>query len=264
LVRTRNIARIRSIWSGSDKSKSIEFLRDAKLHFNAKYDVQGAITSGICLGSSLVALQIIIKENIQNEAELIKCVTQFQNGFPDEATALQNISMHIDNFNVTIPLDRLKTVFIEKKRIVGEKKALNLFELSMQHYFYECMHQIMGKFIHLVQTPTPIDQVEAFLFKNICNKKNVQDRFDQIPSGYYAIILKANRTKNHAIAYLKYTFGSYLIDPNIGLIKCCLTKPSTEFCKLLKEQYPGIYRGRYLRKKQDIDLHQFTISYPYH
>lgn len=110
LCAVKNISRKSVIYREDDIKKSDEFmdiftdqehcvvrginkLEKFDLDHLKKYRAKGAITNGICFGATLVFIKLFLEKDISTEKMLVDFAKQFQEGFPKEATALQNIHL---------------------------------------------------------------------------------------------------------------------------------------------------------------------------
>lgn len=84
-----------------------------------------------------------------------------------------------------------------------------------------------------------IEKRERSFFTGIIHKKEMQDKFNQLKNGCYQLRFRTSDKGGHSIVYIKKDFGSYLYDPNFGLIKCTTDNPSKRLCELFKKHYKG-------------------------
>lgn len=90
-------------------------------------------------------------------------------------------------------------------------------------------------------------------FKEISKNTEVQKKFNNLKNGYYLLIFNTRSDNNHAIAYIKKKFGSYILDSNFGLIKCD-HNPVNTINKLLDWYTP-------LSEKGSFEHHLKAFSY---
>ncbi len=213
---------------------------------------------GICGGATQLVLKTCLESDITSQNDLICVLKGFENGFAAEAVGMQAIACKIykimkvslnisetDLLNPTNAIDKLKanlsnsrdqiTTFSQCKseeefaqaaikiieRLDNLKSAIKKVECSIAtleayyQYFYNYLPALLG-----LQVQNEWDSIAEGFFKNFDTDEAAKQRFDNLSSGVYYLRIDTDSGRGHAIAYLKYRFGSYLLDPNYGLMPC--------------------------------------------
>lgn len=205
--------------------------------------------TGICYGASLWFLKSFLGSRCATEDQLRRMVLPLGKGFPDEAAGVQMV------FEKFAGLPKKDLLNWYRNQINGRLAELERQVDDVQH-----MEAFQAIYKHLADLIDNFDEVFSILqtgFKlgwmaGILGLKQHQDnwnltrfypfdsdsavrkQFGELPLGAYQITFKT-ASSGHAIAYLKCAFGSYLFDPNFGLMKCAF--PAADLQKLLKS-YP--------------------------
>lgn len=299
VCQTINIAKKSVIWREEDLCKTKEFINIISnpvysqtkgistlslddLNKLRKYPIEGAIADGICFGSSLWIIKSLLKNEINSEAELIQFVRQYKDGFPAEASALQNLHKALIGYDSELSLkeqealnkvlsdelakgfmkleqekvglkDSLKGLNPEEAKRVAQAKvvetmaSINRKITALKAKFTE-MHlyknradklELVATMIDLKLKKHPIEKCPKVNFTGILTNEEKKNRFNILKNGCYQLLFKVGDKGGHSIVYIKKEFGSYLLDPNYGLIKCDPSAPVEKLCELLK-----MYKGR--------------------
>ncbi len=236
LACTRNIARRDCIQKREDITAAKLFREKFLQQGGASPEVakkireikfSGAQVKGICFGATHIFVRSVA--HVTSEKELQAIAKTYQEGFPAEAAGLQAIygkhsKILIQNYAKAI--NRLKK---EKAETVIKK----------------------------INDPAPFAALvglqcqEGYQFDRFDRDNTVQTLFGQLPKGSYKLSFNTYGG-SHAIGYLKFDFGSYLFDPNKGLMKCPSRDGSEGLFKLLT---------RYALRKNEartITAHRYT------
>lgn len=253
-----------------------------------KVTFKGAQTGGICLGASFSFVKSVLNARCGSEKELQRVANTFAQGFSKEAAGLQAISE-----NVHWPLEPSKKANQAILDLIEQQKeeVLSGVEDKHQQLLREARigpaHKVIDKLDKVVDEEAKkakkhFDNLEKRMpaFKFLAQKttrygnfakliglkllkKPMHDllqfdaaakrRFNALPKGNYLMAFFTKKS-GHAISYHKFDFGSYLYDPNRGLMKCQSNEPAKDLEKLLK-----IYPGRYSPAKEG--AHQLQL-YP--
>ncbi|MCE5315775.1 MAG: hypothetical protein LLG04_00230, partial [Parachlamydia sp.] len=211
-----------------------------------KVTFKGDDGSGICYGASLCFLKSFLSSRCVTEKQLQSLALPLAKGFPGVAAGLQ---MMYEKF-VDLPK---KEILDWHRNQINERIA----ELELQIDAAKEIEAIQPIYRHLANLTTHINQVLPILqtgfklgwvagtcdltphkdnwnltrFYQFDSDQAVRRQFDELPLGAYQLTFKA-KSSGHAVTYLKCGFGSYLFDPNFGLMKC--TSPAEDLQKLLK------------------------------
>lgn len=63
--------------------------------------------------------------------------------------------------------------------------------------------------------------------------ETARKRFNALPRGAYYLSYSTANGRGHASVYLKYEFGSYIFDPNQGLMPCSQQNADQDLATLL-------------------------------
>ncbi len=188
------------------KAKGVEVLSDEDRAEIAKKAVKGARTKGICFGASLMVVKKLLSSQIQSEEELVKALEVYRDGFPAKAAALQSVALALF-------------------RPLGWGTAMKTRVASLIGMCYKEKAANKGK----------------YSFSEIAHEQSVKERFNQVKNSYYLMSFNVGKSSGHSVVYIKKEFGSYIYDPNFGLISCG-ANPAEKLCELFKESYPGCPR----------------------
>lgn len=145
VCQTINIAKKSVIWREEDLCKTKEFINlisnpkysQAKgisalnledLNKLREYPIEGAVTNGICFGSSLWIIKSLLKNEVNSEAELIQFSRQYKDGFPAEAAALQNLHRALIGYDSELSLKEQEAL----NRVLSEEQAKGRIELEQE------------------------------------------------------------------------------------------------------------------------------------
>lgn len=272
LVNTENIPQLSVIKNEEDTKAALkmreEFLKNNQLipqehtHRLRKASCYGATTEGICFGAVKSIIKACLNAKIESEEQLVEVISQFKRGFDAEASGLQLISDKTQPFLNVIKNKALSVIKddydelcrleneLEKKK-TSQQEQKNLQALHLQK-FKECRYKLRSLQAHdKFQYYNSLLELIGLRITDEPNKFNdtyfdffhqdeiAQKRFDNVPNGIYSINFPTNNS-GHSIAYLKFSFGSYFIDPSLGLLK--LTSiPSQKLLTLLEYHYSPNY-----------------------
>ncbi len=206
LTYSKNIARREVIWNEEDRETSRR-MKDAflsqspdKPHYQKleNAEIRGAKSKGICFGAARLFIRGCLEKNIQNEEELISYAKEFEEGFCKEAAALQ---------------------WIYNKTADVRKDTQYLFEL---HDYLTMVLKIVGMKLTIASNWN--DYVDLCL-------ESERVRFDAQEVGCSSVEFTIG-DEAHAVAYLKWSFGSYIFDSNKGLMKIGAYRPSDAICMI--------------------------------
>lgn len=203
----------------------------------------GARTQGICQSATLVFIQTVLQRKPSAEEALKKIAAVFEEGFPKEAAGLYEIydalevssrkkikeEMDREFTKVNGLLDKTESqseiaLLMSRAKDLHTQAKRRLLEIKEKTFQVYC--SILG--MSLKGSP---EKSYACDFTDFSSRKKTQERFDALPLGVYYLGFSTENS-GHAIAFLKYDFGTYLFDPNKGLMKCDESKPSSDFTKL--------------------------------
>jgi len=204
LTYAKNIVRRDVIWNEEDR-KATTLMRELFLRQNPDHagfekltnaSIRGAKSTGICFGATHAFIKGCLDKNIQNEAELIEFAQSFEEGFDKEAAALQVVYQKLYPYR-QLQFFNLQPHFNSLSNLVG----LNSGECD---------------------------------YYNLAEQAG-QDDFNAMENGLWSVHFNTNPGA-HAVAYLKFAFGSYIFDSNKGLMT---TGDKTAACalKTLQESY---------------------------
>lgn len=128
----------------------------------------------------------------------------------------------------------------EQEKVIPQKIEV-LRKKTVQFVIYKHKTDHMQRVASLIDLKLKqrLNKFEKADFHGIIEDKLIQTKFNQLKNGNYELGFRVNDKKGHSIVYIKRDFGSYLLDPSIGLIKCSLEDPSKRLCELFREYYPG-------------------------
>ncbi len=177
------------------------------------FPVRGSFVNGICLGAVIFTIKELLEKDPITEKELIDCIKPFKNGFPKEAAGLQGVmkSFYCSYKKFISPLD-----FEDKWRLQFDQHTLEI----------ELCASLAG---------IKVASSQPGCLKNVpLMTEDERSSFNQLNEGYYGIYFC-----EHIVVYVKKEFGSYLLDPNAGLIQCQNENP-VEVLKALVDEYYSI------------------------
>lgn len=206
-----------------------EKLKKAKFH--------GSKSDGICFGASLCFLKRVLKARCASEEQLIALARKDMDGFSAKATGMQMLYLKLGRLD-WYPEASKQALPAEAHR----KSALQ--KLAENATRFGRLAQLMG--LKLKGRPGDFLRFD-------CDAA-VRRNFNALTQGVYELGI-LTRSSAHSMAYLKMDFGSYLLDPNRGLMKCGAQNPAKDLEILLKK-YSG--RSQYAAEGP----HQLEI-YPY-
>lgn len=254
-------------------AKKMESLSPETIEQLRNFSVKGAATDGICYGASLYAIKTLKGKKIKTEDALIKSVENYKSGFPAEAAGLQNLFEAFGAYELTYSpsdIEQLKKKLAKFKQEIMEEKNREIEEIntmvangsisieavksrheeiiksltkSCDEFEAYCRSLILHnkKVIQLEKIASLIDLqlrktddiYESSNFKGISRNTDIQEKFNALKNGYYQVHF-ITESSGHSIVYIKKKFGSYILDPNFGLIKCDQAKPAHTMIKLLQ------------------------------
>ena len=209
LTHSKNIAR-RDVILNEEDVKAVELMRNQflsqnpyKSEFHKMRDahVRGAKSTGICFGAASTFIKGCLEKKIESEAELVSYAKQFEEGFNEEAAALHWM------YTKTQPVR-------ESMKYLSELHA---------HY------NTLLKMVRL--------QLKAALNWNLyVDLKELEQRscFDAQDFGTSSVGFAIDSGGAHAVAFLKFSFGTYIFDNNQGLMSTGALAPSEALLALQK------------------------------
>jgi phosphotransferase system IIB component len=269
---------------------------EAELLEMSKYTLQGANTDGICQGASLFVIHALQGTILETEEQLVQFIKPWEEGFPAVAAALHNIygvwlKVHVKRaMKEAKPLlDKLEiSKWLSERKLSMSQRITNMYEIAgvwestlqqrgidqnslnskyekeideEERTYKEELNRDQHRFCLLkVTLPAQLiglklkkdaNSQDQVLFKDIVNNDLVQDKFDQLDYGNYLLTIDS-----HARVYIKRDFGSYILDPNYGLLKCSPLKPSEKLCELFIKNRTS---QSHTNSKNDYDLKVFSF-----
>lgn len=222
-VAAANALRNRLLSTGSFKKKN----PNLEEHLQKAY-FKGANKGGVCLGASFIFIKSVLNGRCGSERELIKVSRAFAEGFPKEAAGLQMIH---NKFNW--PSEMSKSAHQGVRDLVAQEKSDESRMPALQKVGLVATQ--LGKLSKLVGIKVLKQPLRDFL--QFDSDLAARRRFNALPEGSYFLRISIKQG-GHAISYHKFSFGSYLFDPNGGLMKCQSSEPANDLAKLL-QRYPG-------------------------
>ncbi len=213
LADTMNMAKSHVIWTEED-TKVSRSMRDKFAIKHAqdfpeltvkllKSSCRAAQFDGICFGAVRCIIKDCLKANITSEDELIAVITKYEDGFDADAAGLQKIYDKTLGFRIEI-CNRFNTgVAYERAKI----------------QYYNDLSELIG--IRIKSLPDQIDEIHFHFDTDKADKQKLND----LPEGMYSLNIGTSNER-HALAYLKFQFGSYIVDPTYGLLNP--NKPPSE------------------------------------
>ena len=202
-----------------------------------KMNVKGATIKGICFGATHSFLKACLNAHVTSEEELISVAKRFEEGFDAEAAGLQKIygktflkfSAYRNNQIQKLLSEYRQTLFeenakpLECENIKSYIDKVNLLSGRIEELRYETYSIQSIEYYNKLTSPLAIRiqngsaKTDPTCFLDFEKNKAVRNRFDTLPEGAYFLCF--NTTKSgHAVAFVKYSFGSYILDPNFGLM----------------------------------------------
>lgn len=210
--------------------KALDELRDCQ--------IKGATATGICFGATSSVIRDLLHANISSEQELIAFTKQYEEGFDAAASAIQLLYKKTGQLRKSMASTwtaQLAVLQAECDQTHTEKGLQDITErvtafTQRNEREYNTHINSLSLFIRLKLQ----DNI------NSCRKYSLLDKtesqaFDTMPNGLYSLHF-STESGGHAICHLKYSFGSYLFDPNYGLMACKDKTPS-EALALLQSKY---------------------------
>ncbi len=244
LTYAKNLAKPGCI-AREDDVKTIKVMRDLFLAKNSttpeiteklqKMNVKGANIKGICFGATHSFLKACLNAHITSEEDLINVAKQYEEGFDAEAAGLQKIYGKTFLRSHTYRNDQIQKLLSEYKQTLSEANAkpldnenikslmdkttllnLRIADLRYENFnsqYYNSLTLPLG-----IKMQKGASNTDYNCFNGFEKNEAIRNTFDTLPDGTY--YLSFNTTKSaHAVAFVKYSFGSYILDPNFGLMK---------------------------------------------
>lgn len=285
LCRVKNISKRSIIWKELDEKKYHEFKQKLIQSKDFTYkkipllsneqikkidkDFQQS-NDGICYGATFAAIKDVLSGKIENEKQLIDIIGKNKNGFSAEAAALQGL--YDDLHNTTWEQLNDSIISRVKKFIAREAKINGVVDADAVFNKYTSIYMPQGQKSYIAQQKTLfISNVMASLlnlkvnkstkfqadFSKIQSEKEVQNQFNTLPEGAYQLMFRTDEKIGHSVAYLKFDFGSYILDPNFGLLKCQKDNPYEGIERILNRYSSLRFFG-----KEKLDCH-FKLHHIY-
>lgn len=235
---------------------------------------------GICFGASLELIKEILSHPIDSQEHLVNVVAKFRDGFSQVSAALQNIQSvfprdncdvneeiillverlfeqerekfkqqivtmindlkqkgELEKTELAVAFERIKSdVAIKRSEIEESLDKLSEYLDKAEDVRY--LAPLVGLSLHLLE----IEKSGDFSFPDIYRSVRAQERFNNLESGCYQVRFNTGPDVGHSIVYYRNTFGSYLIDPNFGLIPCDSSTPFKTL-KVLLTSYKGFVKS---------------------
>lgn len=277
LCPTRNLAKKGVLWRGEDKKEGRRLIakvcRDSlqrrqpfiPLDNEQINQLQKApcetFQSGICTGASLWMAKQLLRAKPKNELELIRCISSCREGFPAEAAGLHELERGLKF--ATKSLSSRQQAFLDgllecskeelhkwaKNEQKSEEQTALLWAAKKREKEIECRFLFASNRYWIMASAADLT-VESFnkpsprFFPHLATNLNGQDEFNRLPNGCYNLFFA-----QHTIVYLKKSFGSYVVDPDIGLFKCSNAK---ELCEHIAPygNEANLTAYRYMQKGQ--------------
>lgn len=234
-IAVANILRKRFLALPFVDQKLAQGLRKATFH--------GAKAKGICFGASLYFLKRVLKARCMSEKQLLDLARRYKEGFCAKTAGMHTFYLKLGSLGWDP--EASPTALQGMADLAPAQERLPMLQkLAAKTTQFARLAQLMG-----LKLKPPIRDFLRF----DCNA-SVRSQFNALPKGVYELGF-LTRSSAHSMAYLNLDFGSYLLDPNRGLMKCDAQNPAKDLVLLLKE-YPG--RSRYA----DEGAHQLEV-YPY-
>ncbi|KAF3361637.1 hypothetical protein PHSC3_001760 [Chlamydiales bacterium STE3] len=269
ICRAKNVATKGCIWREEDIRKAEELIAaipnekdfdDELIEQLKTSEPTGAFRNGICLGASLFVIKELMKKSLNTEEKLIHYFQQFEEGFPAEASGIQavfnrlKIKKNSQKFKneKAYEAERNEAIknecFLELERARQNSASLSTFEEIGKKVVLRCKFSIQERKYKIqasrfaiiastigLQLQYDPERVENFILFGKLEEDEVRKKFNLLKKGNYQLVLPGK--ENHSIVYIKRAFGSYLFDPNVGLIKCNEKDPSDRLGALLEKHY---------------------------
>lgn len=221
--------------------------------------IKGAKTHGICYGATTSFIKGCLSSTISYEEQLIAFAKQFEEGFDAEASALQTVynkTVDLRNENIQEDVDSLNKMKEECSKETledlkdspppEERKAKIDNKIKSLDNISALLLSVKLKLKRLDKTMVAISKLIGVEIKDSrkysFDKEEESKRFEIEPCGIWQLCFHPDSlkfTSGHAIAYLNYDFGTYLFDPNYGLMPISKDSPSEAILTLQKFYYPG-------------------------
>lgn len=253
----KNLTRSEVVSKGED-SKAMRNMRDLFLAKNGKKDnfeklqkmsCLGAQAKGICFGATMSVIKTYLEANVHSEEELKNIGRRFEEGFDADAAGLQKIYDKVWNEKVkkyiqvqAKELQAVKETFrpkIEEAEFSAQKEAIHakiLLEIeSLVGQYRQKTEKWSRPYINDIlkllglEIETAPDKIDQIFFDHLDYDEDANKRFNALVEGAYFLDFS-----EHAVPYLKYSFGSYVLDPNNGLMPLDPLCPSKSLLTLVK------------------------------
>ncbi|MBM3192941.1 MAG: hypothetical protein FJZ59_01755 [Chlamydiae bacterium] len=191
---------------------------------------------GVCLGASLIMIKNLLNLDITNETDLIRELLNYKKGFSSNATAIQ----YLNHAYVFAKLEEMKREVITLQRQTIEQFACGL---SSTEWSEKIRKEALKFSLSLCDLKCSSHFIEV---------GSIREDFQKLENGYYQIGIPTSHSQSHSVVYVKQPYGSYFIDPNLGLIKCYEGFQYTDLNNLLRT-----YNGdNYYQKKLKVEVAQ--------
>lgn len=234
LMRTRNISEHAVLSQGKDMVEAhslMQQFRSSQFSHKNPDMIDPAVwemfpkvklgrSKGICDAASLWIIKTVAERFIQSEDQLKLLLKPYVRGFSAHVAAMQavrggfkkEVREWISSFKRQVEQEQN----VEKLNALTEKaKHMRIITIKT-----------LDAFSRVWGIRSQEDEERNFKFDCDASATN---GFNALPKGTYWIEFTGCK---HAIAHLKFNFGSYLFDPNLGLMKCNQT--SQDLLKIRK------------------------------
>ncbi|MCE5316835.1 MAG: hypothetical protein LLG04_05670 [Parachlamydia sp.] len=236
---------------------------------------KGANKDGICFGGSFCFIKSVLNARCSSEEELIRVAQVYVNGFPKEAAGLQMMHAKLahwpsnssrsanqgvldfvdqENAEIMRDIQGKRNQLLNEARQGNAQRVIEQLDKVVQEEEkkFQARLDTLQKHIPFLKNAALIATQFGKLAKLIgikVQKRPMRDflqfdrdaaacrRFNVLPNGNYLMSFNVKNSR-HVMTYHKFDFGSYLFDPNRGLMKCQTSDPAKDLAKLLKI-YPG-------------------------
>jgi hypothetical protein len=241
LSKTRNVGTRDSVLNGEDLAKAKVF-HDALIKNVAnpvvakklkEIKLKGAITKGVCFSASLWFIKSVLTAKIDSQEALQKMANECKDGFCSEVSGLQANCLKGSKVFLQMYAEDLKRQGLAASDIEKRTKKFAV-DVMQQDSFMKSTGGFRESFSSIF-FGLKIASSENSNFLNLETDEFERSQFDELPQGAYSLSFHT-ALGPHVVTYLKFDFGTYLLDPNFGLMKC-EEKPSKTLVKLLEARY---------------------------
>lgn len=225
----------------------------------AKFSIKEQLGQGVCFGACLLLIKQFLTSSVQSEEDLVRLVEPYKIGFPKEAFALMQLQ-NAFKFNKGVYLEEVNANVIKIRKQTYEKMSVKQTKKNTENpdkfnpsKFSHKAKCIVKRIVYAMNEFAYISPLSAMMnLKVKCdvnhykqntvllsstNKKD--NRLNGLSNGYYMLTTPIHPAA-HALIYIKKEFGSYLLDPNYGLIKLEKENPAQEIAEIFNEAYPKV------------------------